>query len=151
MTDESGQSYPFTVDTLLDRALGPEGYYGVFTANMHTDAPSIPQDDAIIASALARGVPVVSGRQMLEWLDGRNGSSFGSLTWNGATLGFTVAIGQGANALQVMLPTSSAAGGLTGITLDGIPVTFTAQTIKGVQYATFPAAVGTYQATYAGP
>ena len=37
MTDESGQTYPFTIDTLLDRALGPEGYYGVFTANMHTD------------------------------------------------------------------------------------------------------------------
>ena len=151
MTDESSQSYPFTVDTLLDRALGPEGYYGVFTANMHTDAPVIPQDDAMIASVLARNVPVVSGRQMLEWLDGRNGSSFGSLTWNGATLSFTVAIGQGANALQVMLPTSSAVGSLTSITLNGNPVAFTAQTIKGVQYATFPADVGTYQATYAGP
>ena len=88
---------------------------------------------------------------MLEWLDGRNGSSFGSLTWNGATLSFTVAIGQGANALQVMLPTSSAVGSLTSITLNGNPVAFTAQTIKGVQYATFPADVGTYQATYAGP
>jgi hypothetical protein len=40
---------------------------------------------------------------------------------------------------------------LTSITLNGNPVTFTAQIIKGVQYATFPAAVGTYQATYAGP
>ena len=41
MTDESGQSYPFTVDALLDKALGTEGYYGVFTANMHTDTPRI--------------------------------------------------------------------------------------------------------------
>ena len=40
MTDESGQTYPFTIDTLLDRALGAEGYYGVFTANMHTDTQS---------------------------------------------------------------------------------------------------------------
>ena len=38
----------------------------------------------IITSAQARGVPIVSGRQMLEWLDGRNNSSFGGLTWNGA-------------------------------------------------------------------
>ena len=38
MTDESGQTYPFTIDTLLDRALGPLGYYGAFTANMHTDS-----------------------------------------------------------------------------------------------------------------
>ncbi len=41
MTDESGQSYPFTIDTLLDNAVGPLGYYGVFTANMHTDADAI--------------------------------------------------------------------------------------------------------------
>ncbi len=37
MTDESGQTYPFTIDTLLDRALGPEGYYGVYNVNAHTD------------------------------------------------------------------------------------------------------------------
>ena len=37
MTDESGQTYPYTIDTLLDRAIGAEKYYGVFTANMHTD------------------------------------------------------------------------------------------------------------------
>ena len=40
MTDESGQTYPFTVDALLDRAIGPEGYYGAFVANMHTDSAS---------------------------------------------------------------------------------------------------------------
>ena len=38
MTDESGQSYPFTINSLLDKALGPEGYYGAFTANIHTDS-----------------------------------------------------------------------------------------------------------------
>ena len=41
MTDESDQQYPYTVDTLLDRALGSDGYYGAFVANMHTDGPSI--------------------------------------------------------------------------------------------------------------
>ena len=40
MTDESGQTFPYTVDTLLDRALGAEGYYGAFVANMHNDAPT---------------------------------------------------------------------------------------------------------------
>src|SRR5262249_4633778 len=57
MTDESGQSYPFTVDSLLDRALGAEGYFGAFTANMHTDLAQIPQNDAVLASAMSRGVP----------------------------------------------------------------------------------------------
>ena len=72
MTDESGQSYPFTIDSLLDKALGSEGYYGVFTANMHTDLAASSGSDAIVASAQAHGVPVVSGRQMLTWLDGRD-------------------------------------------------------------------------------
>ena len=60
MTDESDQTYPFTINSLLDNALGPEGYYGVFTANMHTDSASSSGADAIVASAQARGVPVVS-------------------------------------------------------------------------------------------
>ena len=55
MTDEGGQSYPFTVNALLDGALGPDGYYGIFTANMHTDDVSSPGSDAIVSSALSRG------------------------------------------------------------------------------------------------
>src|SRR5262249_33862961 len=77
MTDESGQTYPHNIDTLLDNAVGIKGYYGVFTANMHTDSADSAGSDAIVASAQSRGVPIVSAKQMLTWLDGRNGSSFG--------------------------------------------------------------------------
>ena len=66
MTDESDQTYPFTINSLLDKALGPEGYYGVFTANMHTDSASSAGSDAIVASAQSRGVPIVSAQQMLH-------------------------------------------------------------------------------------
>jgi hypothetical protein len=38
---------------------------------------------------------------------------------------------------------------LTTITLNSSPVVFTRQTIKGVEYAIFAVAAGTYQATYA--
>ena len=92
MTDESGQTYPFTIDTLINRALGQEGYYGVFTANMHSDSLNSAGSDAIIASAQSNGVPVVSGRQLLTWLDGRNGSSFESLNWTVDTLSFSISI-----------------------------------------------------------
>ena len=149
MTDESGQSYPFTIDTLLDRALGPEGYYGVFTANMHTDDPSSSGADAIVASAQARGVPVVSSRQMLTWLDGRNNSSFGSITWNSNKLDFTINHASGANGLRAMVPTSSAVGLLTGVKLNGTGIATTTRTIKGHEYAFFDAAPGTYEASYA--
>ena len=60
MTDESGQQYPYTIDTLIDRALGAEGYYGAFTINAHTDLAQIPESDAVVTSALSRGVPIVS-------------------------------------------------------------------------------------------
>ncbi len=148
MTDESGQSFPFTANTLLDRALGSEGYYGAFVANMHTDSASSAGSDAIVSSALARGVPVVSSRQMLEWLDGRNGSSFDGIAWNGNQLSFTVEVGAGANGLRAMVPTSSEAGALTGVTRDGNPVATTNQTIKGVEYAFVEALPGDYDATY---
>lgn len=148
MTDESGQTYPFTVDTLLDRALGPLGYYGVFTANMHTDQVTVPGSDEIVLSALARGVPVVSARQMLEWLDGRNGSSFENIAWAGSTLSFQVLVGAGAGGLHVMVPAASPSGALTGVQRDGVHVPYTLQTVKGVEYATFPGDTGSYQVAY---
>ena len=42
MTDESGITYSTHINTLLDNAIGAPGYYGVVTANMHTDNPNHP-------------------------------------------------------------------------------------------------------------
>jgi hypothetical protein len=149
MTDESGQSYPLHINTLLDRALGSQGYYGVFTANMHTDSAVHNGSENIVASAQARGVPIVSSKQMLDWLDGRNGSTFGSLSWNGTTLSFSVGVGAGANGLRGLVPAASTGGPITSITRNGSPVSFTTQTIKGLGYAMFPATAGNYQVQYA--
>ena len=148
MTDESGQTYPFTVDTLLDRAVGSQGFYGVYTINAHTDVAASEEATATVASAQAHGVPVVSGRQMLTWLDARNASSFGAQSWNGSALTFTVTHDPAANGLNGMLPTRVGTGVLSGIKSNGSPVTFTVSGIKGVEYAFFSAAAGTYVATY---
>jgi hypothetical protein len=148
MTDEAGQAYPATANALLDEAIGPEGYYGIFTTNMHTDFDQHDGSDAIVASALARSVPVVTAKQMLDWVDGRDTSSFKSFSWSGSQLGFTVTAGAGANGLQAMLPTQSPAGSLSSITRGGSPVFFTTQAVKGVQYAFFAATSGTYAAAY---
>jgi methionine-rich copper-binding protein CopC len=151
MTDESGQSYPFTPDTLLTNALDPQqGYYGAFTANMHTDSPTTGEDDGLILSAKNHNVPIVSARQMLKWLDGRDASSFKKLAWNNGTLSFSVATGVGADGLTVDLPTASSAGSLNSLTLNGTTVSYQTETIKGLQYAVFPAGAGTYSAHYAG-
>jgi hypothetical protein len=149
MTDEAGQAYPQHADYLLDKALGAEGYYGVFTANMHTDEVDSQGSDAIVASALARGVPVITARQLLTWIDGRNGSSFSSFGWSGSVLTFSVTVGAGATGLQAMLPVSATGKTLSALSRGGTAVPYTVQTIKGVQYAVFTAAAGTYAATYA--
>jgi hypothetical protein len=150
MTDESGQSFPGTVNALLDRAIGAEGYYGVFTANMHTDVVASAGADAIVASAKARGVPVVSAKQMLTWLDGRNDSSFGAIAWSGSQLSFTVNGGAGATGLRGMLPVAANGGTIATVTRNGSPVAITPQRIKGVDYAFFDADSGSYVATYSG-
>ena len=149
MTDESGQTYPFTVDTLLDRALGAEGYYGVFTVNAHTDFNPLQESDAVVASATARGVPIITARQLLAWLDGRNASSFDSLSWSNDTLSFVISQDTAAVGLQGMLPLQSEDGVLTGLTQNGSPVSFTTETLKGVAYALFDGNAGAYVATYA--
>src|SRR6185436_3090332 len=151
MTDESGQTYPKNPDALLDNAINL-GYYGAFAANMHTDfnpSNSSISSVAIVNSAKNRGIPVVSARQMLDWLDGRNASTFSALAWSGNVLSFTIGVGAGANGLQALVPPAGKGfGPVSGITLDGNPVPFTMRTMKGVSYAVFAASAGNYQVTY---
>ncbi|WP_433380440.1 DUF4082 domain-containing protein [Actinoplanes sp. CA-142083] len=149
MTDESEQSYPFTINTLLDNALGSLGYYGAFTANMHTDADTEFESDQMLASAQARGVPLITAKQLLTWVDGRNASSYSGISWSGSNLSFTVNVGSGANGLTGMVPTLGPGGRtLTTLTRAGSAVSFTRTTIKGVEYAMFTAAPGAYVAAY---
>ena len=152
MTDESGQSYPLNINTLLDNAVSGSAYYGVFTANMHNDGGDYPGPGAafIVSSAQARGVPVITSLQMLQWLDGRNGSSFNSLSWSGNVLSFSVSVGTNANNLRAMLPVNFGSLGLSSILLGSSSVSYQLQVIKGVQYAVFAASAGSYTATYGG-
>ncbi|WP_159401045.1 Ig-like domain-containing protein [Streptomyces sp. NRRL B-24484] len=146
LTDESGQSYPSSVNALLDGAYGAKGYYAAIGANIHTDFAASSASDAVIAAAKARGVPVVSGRQMLTWLDGRNGSAFSKLAWSGNALTFDIT--GGTRGLRAMVPVNSASGTLTGISKQGQAVPYRIETIKGTAYAFFDGAVGSYTATY---
>ncbi|MEO5925046.1 MAG: Ig-like domain-containing protein [Bryobacteraceae bacterium] len=153
MTDESGQSYPLTSNTLLDRALGAEGYYGFFVANIHTDyTNTIVQTWAmnVVDSAKARGVPVITAKQALTWLDARNNSTFTNLVWSGNTLTFTLTPAANSTGLQTMLPTAASSGTVAFITRNGNNVPFTTQTIKGVVYAIFTATAGNYTVSYSG-
>ena len=146
LTYESFDSDKFkaAIDGLLDRALGPEGYYCVI--GTHYDYSSSVSDkfhDDILKSALDRKVPMVSSLQMLKWLDGRNNSSFKDITWKEGALQFVVEVGDGARGLQAMVPTRSL-GVPLAITRNNAPIKFSIQTIKGIEYAFFDALAGTY-------
>ncbi len=155
MTDESGQTFPYTSDVLLDRALGPEGYYGYFVANMHTDPDdvvpgrmSLAWANSIIASALDRGVPVISAQQLLTWLDGRNGSSLRPISSTLNSESFTVTTAEGARGLQVMVPVRSGYM-VTAVRHNGLPLTYLPRSVKGMSYAVIPARNGSYEVDYA--
>ena len=148
MTDESGQVYPYTTDTLLDRALGPEGYYGAFVANMHTDYNPWPQCDAMLASASNHGVAIISADQLLTWVDARNSSSFNSIVSTSGTLTFSVAANTNAVGLQAMAPVPGGYS-VSQVKSNGIPAAFALSRIKGVQYAVFPAPTGSYEVDFA--
>jgi fibronectin type 3 domain-containing protein len=148
MTDESSMAQPASVNFLLDRAVGPEGFYGMFVSLNHTDIAADANSDAIIASAQARSVPVISAKQALQWVDGRDKSTFRDFSWNGSTLGFRISVGSGANGLRAMLPMNAGARTLTALSRSGSAVSYSTQTIKGINYAFFDAASGTYAATY---
>jgi hypothetical protein len=149
ITDETTQQYSTAITSLLDNALGPQGYYGAFGINIHTDFPA-PQAgyEAIISAAQARGVPLISYKQLLDWTDGRNNSTIRGLSWNAGTLTFVTTVAAGANGLQTLLPVQGPTGTLSSLKRGGSPVPYVVQTIKGIQYAAFDTASGAYQATY---
>lgn len=157
--DESGvtpaQDISAWITALLDRALGPQGYFGAFTVNMHSDSSASPGAAGaatIVAAAQARDVPIISARQLLSWLDGRNASYFTDMQWSGSTLNFDVLLAANTTGIRAMLPTTAAPGELTALTRGGNPVAYTVQTIKGLSYAVFDPAAGsgTFAATYGG-
>lgn len=146
MTDEAGQTYPYTINTLLDNALGPLGYYGAFITNIHSDSGAFSDANiAIIESSQARGVPIITAQQMLTWLDGRNGSSFSAFDWQDDVLSFRVNAAAGSRGLRGMLPVNGPNHELTSITRGGTQIPYRTEVIKGLEYAFFDAPSGNYQ------
>ncbi len=148
ITDESDMNIPAHIAALLDRALGPQGYYGAFTMNMHSDRPVTLGAEAIVAAAQARGVPVISAEQLLDWVEGRNNSSFGGLAFDGGNLRFTLNQAAGARGLEAMVPAIGPGGRMALLTRDRVPVATSSRVVKGIEYLVFPAVPGSYVASY---
>jgi hypothetical protein len=142
--NENGQAWWAGIEPMVKRALGPEGYYGAFGTHFDYRHDGFPE--LLLRLALRHHIPIVSAGQMLAWVDGRNASSFGGISWDGTNLHFTLTADPGARGLYVMLPIEGRP--LQSVTFNAAPVAFRTSTIKGVSYALFPAQSGPYVATY---
>jgi uncharacterized protein DUF4082/Big-like domain-containing protein/molybdenum-dependent oxidoreductase-like protein len=160
LVNENGVTYPDGINGMLDKALGPEGYYGVFGARYdYTDTFAAQ----LLDSARARNVSLISAQQLLTWIEGRNSSTFSnpSVFFTGAVSGSEVqivfSISAGADNLYAMIPDKRTSFinepnlQINSITINGSPVPFTVEMIKGRSYAVFPATTGNVVATYGRP
>ena len=123
LTDESGQDIAGEVRVLLDNA--HRARRASTASSRPTCTPTSRTAPAPTRSSPRHrraGCPIVSARQMLTWLDGRNTSSFQGLAFSGGRLSFSVAQGAGATGLQAMLPASGPTGALQAIARNGQPV-----------------------------
>lgn len=147
--NESDMTYPAAIATQLDRAVGPEGYYGAF--GTHYDFRGDNFETMLLQASQSRDIPLVSGKMLLDWTDARNASYITNQIVTGDTFRFTANVDSRARSMmRAMVPYSTAQGQLTAITRDGgTPVNFVTETIKGVLYAFMPVTNGTYTATYA--
>ena len=136
VSDEMDETLSTTtqIHTLLDNALGPKDYWGVFNVILHSDHGDHTRPNELVGDAQRRGVPVITSAQMLSWLDSRNGSSFGNIAYSGNQLTFTLSAHSGARGLKAMLPASSGEGPLARLRRDGQTVSWNRKTIKGVDY-----------------
>ena len=150
MPDESGLTYNTFARALINRALGPDGYYGVFTANIHTD-DSVAPAEQIIAEAQAAGVQVITAAQLLDWTEGRNSSQLPERGLRQRPPPLHGCTGAGARGLEAMLPASAANGALNSLTRNGQQVARETRTVKGIAYHVFAAAAGGPEATYGVP
>jgi methionine-rich copper-binding protein CopC len=154
MTDESGQTAAYNINALLAAATGPQQFYGAWAIQAHTDVGNTTaqtESAAVIAAAQQYDVPVISSDDLLNFEDGRDGSSFSNTTWNASTgvETFNITEASLANGLTTMVPLVDAAGqNVSSISINGTAVSFTKQNMAGIEYAYFAAAPGAVKVTY---
>lgn len=146
--DETFATSSVPVRRALERAVGPEQYFGAF--GTHYDF-HIPFDQELIDLARDLSVPMVSAQQMLEWTDGRGSTRVKARSWANGELAFTAEVDPRAESLvQTMLPVSSAAGELRSVRGPEGLADVEVRTVKGIEYAMFDIVSGDYFVTF-GP
>jgi len=145
IVDENGIKYARGISDMVDKAIGPEQFFGMFAT--HYDF----RDDFIntaIRIAKQKGVALISAAQALRWTDARSTSSFENIGWAGDTLRFDLRIGAGASEVTALLPLHSGGHKVAAIECDGAAKVYHMVRIKGLDYAAFSLGTGSCQAAY---
>jgi hypothetical protein len=157
--DDVSYLYPFEnhFETLLGNATDTsKSYYTIVTALCHLDDLGDFQQrcawetscaQAALTVATAHGVPVVSARQMLDWILARENTAITYVVYSSGSLSFNLV--NPAHNLQLMIPLAAGSRTLRSISLGSKAVSYSSATIKGVNYALVnQAAVGKYTVGY---
>jgi hypothetical protein len=144
LVNENGVPHDEGILYKLDRALGPEQYFGAFVT--HYDF-SKGYAQRLIELGRERDVAMITAQQLLTWLDARNASEFKDVMWDGTTLSFQVTVDENAKNAYAALPSRFQGMEISRVAC-GDTLKVTTEEIKGLQWAFFPAATGTCTATY---
>jgi hypothetical protein len=145
IVNENGIDHATGIRFMIDRALGPEQFFGMF--GTHYDFT----DDflsTIVSIAKERRIPLISAAQALRWVDARSNSRFERIDWDGEKLSFDVRVGIGADSMTVMLPLSSPSLRLMAVKCDGEYKPFQTVRIKSLEYASLTVRSSRCNATY---
>jgi hypothetical protein len=154
-TGTSQSAMALAIGELLDGALGPNQFVG-FVGTHYDYSGGLEADfrNALLEQIAARrvqSVAMISARQLLDWLDLRNGSSFRNVRFDGELLSFRLELAAGLPnpGLEGMLPAAAGDKQLVELELAGVQVPLVrSESVRSVPYAFFVAATGHYVATY---
>ncbi len=109
-----------------------------------------------MAYANAHGIPIWSADQWLSFTETRHDANYTDVAWDtGAqTLSFNLAATSTVGVtLTTILPLSYGGNNLLSVTVDGLPHSYSVQTVKGVNVAfvSVPAGDHAFTASYPGP
>jgi hypothetical protein len=130
----------------LNAATGSSGFYGMI--GTHYDYATPDYQLLLINTARQFDVPLITQDQAIAWKDAQTSSTISILSSNEEKVVFEPTVAEGGAGSTLMLPTTSKNGSLTSLTNSSQAVSYDVSTIKGVQYAIFPAKAGIFTALF---
>jgi hypothetical protein len=141
---------------LIDASLA--GDYAALMTQFHVDYFTTAQTwiEGTLAYANAHGVPLWNADDWLSFTETRHDADYTNVAWatGTQTLSFNLAATSTAGInLTTMLPLSYGGNNLLSVTVDGLPHSYSVQTVNGVNVAfvSVPAGDHAFTALYPGP